>query len=106
MERLKKVELPMLGLSAQATCISTEETRVCHPASSVPFGCLLPGVRAGVALGKDLGGDGGRSDPHSCSGTGEDKEDIAEEPEPQITGEGKERELWVKQQVELHGGEG
>lgn len=72
----------MLGLSAQVTCISIEETLACHPAYSVRVSCLLPGVRAGVALGKDLG-EGSRSDPHSCSGAGEDKKDIAEESEPQ-----------------------
>ena len=76
------MELPVLRLSAQVTCISIEETLACHLADSVPVGCLLPGVRAGVALGRDLGGEG-RSDPHSCSGAGEDEEDVAEEPEPQ-----------------------
>lgn len=76
----------MLGLPAQATCISTEETRVCHPAYSVP-----PGVKAGVALGEDLGGKGG-SDPHSCCGTEEDEEDIAEEPEPQTNSGGRKGE--------------
>lgn len=43
-------------------------------------------------LGEDLGGEG-RSDPHSCSGVGEDEEDVAEsDPDKVITEERKEME--------------
>lgn len=54
------------------------------------FCTCLPGVRAGVALGKDLGED--RSDLHSCSGTEKDEEDTAEEPKSQSNKGGREEE--------------
>lgn len=50
----------------------------------------LPGVRAGVALDKDLGED--RSDLQSCSGTEENEEVIAEEPKPQSNKGGRKGE--------------